>query len=91
MSFDEICWLRKRPTIHETFGLSERRLVEAKAEADILLLQIKVEQEQDDARFLANLKRQAFSNALGNQPQLPAPEADGPNKSRLRRLDTRSN
>ena len=42
----------------------ERKMVEAKAEADILLLQLKVQQEQEDAEFLANLKRQVFASIL---------------------------
>jgi len=59
----------------------ERKLVEAEAEAKILLLEIKVQQEREDAEFLANFKRQAYANALGGK----AP--DGDQRSSYRRSD----
>lgn len=63
----------------------ERQLIEAKAEAEISLIRIRVQQEQDDARFLAELKAQVFQDILARRAN--APELDGPNRSRLRRLD----
>lgn len=68
----------------------ERQLVEAKAEAEISLIRIRVQQEQEDARFLADLKRQMFTQILSHRglPSASAPEVEGPNRSRVRRLDT---
>jgi hypothetical protein len=66
----------------------ERKVIEAKAESDILLLQIKVQQEKEDAEFLAELKRQVFKDILNRRAGNPAPEPEGPNRSRLRRADS---
>lgn len=69
----------------------DRQLIEAKAEADIVLLQIKVTQEKEDAEFLARLKSQVFTDILARQSapiSAPAPEPDGPNRSRVRRMDS---
>ena len=64
----------------------ERQLVEAKAEAEISLIQIRVEQEQDDAHFLAELKRQVFTDILARRT--PAPSVEGESRARYRRSDT---
>lgn len=64
----------------------ERKTIEAKAEAEITLLQIKVQQEREDAEFLAELKRQVFKDILDRRNS-PRQEPDGPNRSRIRRLD----
>lgn len=64
----------------------ERKTIEAKAEADILLLQIKVQQEREDAEFLAELKRQVFKDILHRRSGTAA--LDGPGRSKLRRLDS---
>lgn len=63
----------------------ERQLVEAKAEAEISLIQIRVQQEQDDARFLAELKRQVFTDILARRTPAPLPDGDG--RTRYRRSD----
>lgn len=68
----------------------ERKTIEAKAETDILLLQIKVQQEKEDAEFLAELKRQVFKDILSNRRGNNAPELEGPNRSKMRRLDSGS-
>lgn len=62
----------------------ERKLVEAKAEADIMLVQLEVQQKREDAEFLAELKRQTFSDILErrNAPTLPSKST-----STVRRLD----
>ncbi|GHO93038.1 hypothetical protein KSF_030860 [Reticulibacter mediterranei] len=57
----------------------ERQMVEAKAEADILLLQIKVQQEREDAEFLATLKRQVFADILSRRSG-PAARSDDSQK-----------
>jgi uncharacterized membrane protein len=64
----------------------ERKTIEAKAEAEITLLQIKVQQEKEDAEFLAELKRQVFQDIL-NRRGSSRLDADGPNRSRVRRLN----
>jgi len=46
----------------------ERKYTEAKADADIMLLQLKVQAEKDDAEFLASIKRKAFASALNGSP-----------------------
>jgi hypothetical protein len=61
----------------------ERKLVEEKAEADILLVQIEVAQKREEAEFMANLKRQMFNDILERKNSLPSS-----NKSTVRRLDT---
>jgi hypothetical protein len=67
----------------------DRKRIEAKAETDIKLMEIKVKQEEQDADFLATLKKQTFTRVLqvqnevlpgatGAQEQLAAPDADAP-------------
>lgn len=63
----------------------ERKLIEEKAEADILLVQIEVTQKREEAEFMASLKRQMFQDILERRNALP-----GPSKSSVRRLDTSS-
>lgn len=62
----------------------ERQMIEAKAEAEIQLLQIKVQQEQEDVEFMADLKRQMYSEILARRG--PAPK-EGVSRSRVGRLD----
>jgi hypothetical protein len=64
----------------------ERKLIEEKAEADILLVQIEVAQKREEAEFIASLKRQMFQDILERRNALP-----GPSKSSVRRLDTNTN
>jgi hypothetical protein len=63
----------------------ERKLVEEKAEADILFVQIEVQQKREEAEFMASLKRQMFDDILQRRNALPQP-----NRSTVRRLDTGS-
>ena len=63
----------------------ERSVIEAKAEADILIIQLEVKQKIEDVEFLAVLKRQMFDEVLTRRNALPQP-----NKSTVRRLDTGS-
>lgn len=63
----------------------ERKLIEEKAEADILLVQIEVAQKREEAEFMASLKRQMFQDILERRNALP-----GPSRSTVRRLDTTS-
>ena len=67
----------------------ERQMVEAKAEADMRLMQIEVAQREQEAHFMANLKRQMFEDILSRRPAAPSAPVpdDGPNRSRLRRSD----
>jgi len=58
----------------------ERKMIEAKADSDIQLLQIKVQQEREDAEFLAELKRQVFQDILVRRRQ---PPSDGSSKTRI--------
>jgi hypothetical protein len=64
----------------------ERKLIEEKAEADILLVQIEVTQKREEAEFMASLKRQMFQDILERRNALP-----GPSRSSVRRLDTNTN
>jgi hypothetical protein len=64
----------------------ERKLIEEKAEADILLVQIEVAQKREEAEFMASLKRQMFQDILERRNALP-----GPSKSSVKRLDTNTN
>lgn len=64
----------------------ERKLIEEKAEADILLVQIEVAQKREEAEFMASLKRQMFQDILERRNALP-----GPSKSSVRRLDMNTN
>jgi nicotinamide mononucleotide adenylyltransferase len=63
----------------------ERKLIEEKAEADILLVQIEVHQKREEAEFMATLKRQMFQEILERRNVLPSS-----NRSTVRRLDTNS-
>lgn len=63
----------------------ERKVIEEKAEADILIVQIEVQQKREEAEFMAALKRQMFDEVLSRRNALPSP-----NKSTVRRLDTGS-
>lgn len=63
----------------------ERKLIEEKAEADILLVQIDVQMKREEAEFMASLKRQMFTDILERRNALPQP-----NRSTVRRLDTGS-
>lgn len=78
---------REKGALYKDIAAAEgdRRLTEAKAEAEVRLVQIKVEQEEQDAMFLADLKRQVFTDILNRRS--PAPESNGPNRSRLSRSD----
>jgi hypothetical protein len=78
---------REKGALYKDIAAAEgdRRLTEAKAEADVRLVQIKVEQEEQDARFLADLKRQVFADILTRRP--PAPADNSPNRSRMHRAD----
>jgi hypothetical protein len=60
----------------------ERKLIEEKAEADILIVQIDVQQKREEAEFMATLKRQMFQDILERKNALPAPS-----RSTVRRLD----
>jgi hypothetical protein len=61
----------------------ERKLIEEKAEADILLVQIDVQQKREEAEFMATLKRQMFHDILERKGALPSSS-----RSTVRRLDT---
>ncbi len=64
----------------------ERQLVEAKSEAEISLIRIRVQQEQDDAKFLAQLKAQVFHDILSRRtPAAPPVEEKRSGASRLDR------
>src|SRR5213075_1199327 len=60
----------------------ERKLIEEKAEADILLVQIEVAQKREEAEFMATLKKQMFQDILERRNALPTA-----NRSTVRRLD----
>jgi len=83
---------REKGTLYADIAKAEgeRQLTEAKAEADILLIQLKVRQEEEDANFLADLKRHMFSDILSRRGLPPGgtSEVEGPNRSRVRRLDS---
>jgi len=61
----------------------ERKLIEEKAEAGILLVQIEVAQKREEAEFMATLKRQMFNDILERRNALPSAS-----RSTVRRLDT---
>jgi hypothetical protein len=63
----------------------ERKLIEEKAEADILIVQIEVQQKREEAEFMAALKRQMFDDILQRRTALPSGS-----RSTIRRLDTGS-
>ena len=63
----------------------ERKVIEEKAEADILIVQIEVQQKREEAEFMVELKRQMFNDILQRRNALPSPS-----KSTVRRLDTGS-
>jgi hypothetical protein len=60
----------------------ERKLIEETAEADILIVQIDVQQKREEAEFMANLKRQMFTDILERRNALPSG-----GRSTVRRLD----
>lgn len=64
----------------------ERKLVEEKVEADILLVQIEIAQKREEAEFMASLKCQMFQEILERRNALP-----DPSRSSVRRLDTNTN
>ena len=63
----------------------ERKVIEEKAEADILMVQIEVQQKREEVEFMAALKRQMFTEILERRNALPPS-----NRSTVRRLDTGS-
>lgn len=63
----------------------ERKMIEEKAEADILIVQIEVAQKREEAEFMAALKRQMFDDILQRRNALPSGS-----RSTVRRLDTGS-
>jgi len=63
----------------------ERAVTEAKAEAEILLIQMEVKQKMEETEFMASLKRQMFNDVLERRNALPSG-----NRSTVRRLDTGS-
>jgi len=63
----------------------ERKVIEAKTDAEIELLEIRVRAEREDAQFLAELKRQAFKEILERRGK--SNDGEGPARSRVRRLD----
>ncbi len=79
---------REKGALYKDIAQAEgaRRLTEAKAEAEVRLVQIEVEEKEQDAMFLADLKRQVFTDILNRRPS--APEPNGPNRSRLSRSDS---
>jgi len=82
---------REKATLYRDIAQAEgeRQLVEAKSEAEISLIRIRVQQEQDDALFLAQLKKQVFSEILTRRPAPSLPPADDARKG-ARRLDAGS-
>src|SRR5260370_14931472 len=60
----------------------ERKLIEEKAEADILIVQIEVQQKREEAEFMTALKRQMFTDILERRNALPPAS-----RSTVRRLD----
>jgi hypothetical protein len=79
---------REKATLYRDIAGAEgeRKLIEERAEADILLVQIEVAQKREEAEFMASLKRQMFQDILERRNALP-----GPSKSSVRRLDTNTN
>jgi hypothetical protein len=63
----------------------ERKVIEEQAEADILIVQIEVQQKREEAEFMAALKRQMFTDILERRNALPPAS-----RSTVRRLDTGS-
>jgi hypothetical protein len=66
----------------------ERKAIEGEADAKIVLLQIRVQAEKEDAEFLAELKRQAFRDILERRNSAPPSTLEAPGRSKVRRLDT---
>src|SRR6266550_6935814 len=64
----------------------ERKIVEAKAENEIILLEIEVQQKREEAEFMAALKKQLFQDILERRNGIGRVESS---RSTLRRLDTR--
>lgn len=75
---------REKAALYKDLAQAEgdRQLVEAKAENDMLLMQLDVQMKKEEADFIATLKRQMFSEILERRSALPAPS-----KSTVRRLD----
>jgi uncharacterized membrane protein len=65
----------------------ERSLIEARAEADMRILQIEVQQKEAEARFMAALKQKMFDNII-EASGASSPGLNGPNRSRVHRLDS---
>lgn len=76
---------REKAALYKDLAQAEgdRQLVEAKAENEMLLMQLDVQMKKEEADFIATLKRQMFSEILERRNALPAP-----NRSTVRRLDT---
>jgi hypothetical protein len=55
----------------------ERQLIETKAEADMRVLLIEVEQKEQEALFMADLKRQMFADILARRPSPSSPNRGG--------------
>ena len=83
---------REKANIYSEIAKAEgdRQLIEAKAEADIRILQIEVDQKEKEAHFMATLKQQMYQDILNtkalNAPA-QAPQVNGPNRSRVQRID----
>lgn len=90
---------REKGKLYTDLALAEgdRQLAEAKADASVLMVQIEVQQKQEDALFLADLKRSAFKDALGRTrpSELPAPNTQtalpSPEPETSRDTNARSN
>lgn len=78
---------RKKAALYSDISSAEaeRRLAEAKAEAEQTLIELEVQQKKEDAEFLAAIKRDAFARALGRQPDSTPAE---PTRSRVYRGNT---
>jgi hypothetical protein len=78
---------REKAALYKDLAQAEgdRQLVEAKAENEMMLMQLDVDMKKEEADFIASLKRQMFNDILERRNALPAPS-----KSTVRRLDTGS-
>lgn len=82
---------REKGTIYADIARAEgdRKLIETKAEADMRILQIEVQQREQEADFMAALKRQMFTEILSRRGPAPGAElSEGNNRSKMRRLDS---
>jgi hypothetical protein len=68
---------REKATLYKDIAEAEgeRQTIEAKAEAEITLIQIEVQAKREEAEFMAALKRQMFTQILTGKPS--APELEG--------------